>query len=177
MIPPSRPASSAGRIVDDWYPGEVPSNIRVDPTAYLGTSQIFTRFRSRVAAGLELGAHATLDHGAILDVGESGRVLIGEYAIVSSARIICDVEVVIGPHTMLAWNVVVMDSYRDARFGGPRRVVIGKNAWVGFESVILPGVTIGENSVVGARSVVVRDVPGNVIVAGNPARVLRELPR
>jgi len=176
MMPPSTPAFSAGRVVDDWYPGIVPENIVVDATAYLGTSQIFTRFKSRLPVAFELGRHATLDHGAILDMGEQARVVIGEYAIVTSARIICDLEIVIEPHAMVAWNCVLMDSYRDARFGGPKRVVIGRNAWVGFESVILPGVTIGENSVVGARSVVVEDVPANVIVAGNPARVVRALP-
>ena len=54
-------------------------------------------------------------------------------------------------------------------------VKIEKNVWIGAASLILKGVTIGENSVIGAGSVVVRDVPPNCVAAGNPARVVKEL--
>jgi acetyltransferase-like isoleucine patch superfamily enzyme len=56
-----------------------------------------------------------------------------------------------------------------------RPVRVGRNVWIGFESCVLPGVTIGEGAVVGARSVVVEDVPPYTVVAGNPARVIRRL--
>lgn len=52
---------------------------------------------------------------------------------------------------------------------------IGSNCWIGANSVILPGVTIGDNSVVAAGSVVVSDVPANVMVAGNPAKVKKQI--
>lgn len=51
--------------------------------------------------------------------------------------------------------------------------MIGKNVWVGGMAIICPGVTIGDNSVIGAGSVVVKDVPANVAVAGNPAKIIR----
>ena len=54
-------------------------------------------------------------------------------------------------------------------------VKIGNNVWIGYQSVVLKGVTIGDNSIVGANSVVTKDVPANVIVAGNPAVVVRSL--
>ena len=54
-------------------------------------------------------------------------------------------------------------------------VVIGDNVWIGGSVSILGGVTIGENSIIGAGSVVTRDIPANVIAAGNPCRVLREM--
>lgn len=54
-------------------------------------------------------------------------------------------------------------------------MVIGNNAWIGGSSVILPGVTIGNNVVVAAGSVVVKDVPDNVVVAGNPAKIIKYL--
>ena len=54
-------------------------------------------------------------------------------------------------------------------------VVIGNNVWLGINSVILKGVTIGENTVIGANSLVVRDIPANVIAAGNPCKVIKNL--
>ena len=60
----------------------------------------------------------------------------------------------------------------DVRFG---KVVIKKNAFIGVHSVILPGVTIGEGAIVGAMSLVNRDVPPNTVVAGVPARVIRTI--
>lgn len=54
-------------------------------------------------------------------------------------------------------------------------VRIGRNCWIGAGAVILPGVTIGDNTVVGAGSVVTKDLPPNVVAAGNPCRILREI--
>ena len=54
-------------------------------------------------------------------------------------------------------------------------VTIGDNVWIGENVTICPGVTIGENSVIDAGSVVVKDIPANVIAVGNPCRVLREI--
>jgi acetyltransferase-like isoleucine patch superfamily enzyme len=103
----------------------------------------------------------------------------------------------IGNYALLSWNVVLMDTYRfplgvkerrkelEILPGRPRRLAgadapakpirIESNVWIGFDSCVLPGVTIGEGSVVGARSVVVEDVPPYTVVAGNPARVMRRL--
>lgn len=57
---------------------------------------------------------------------------------------------------------------------GGLKVKIGNNVWLGYGVLVLPGVTIGENSIVGAGSVVTKDIPPNSIAAGNPARVLKE---
>src|SRR3989442_15487274 len=56
-----------------------------------------------------------------------------------------------------------------------RPIAIGNGVWIGFDSVVLPGVAIGDGAIVGARSVVTSDVPPYAIVAGNPARVIRQL--
>lgn len=54
-------------------------------------------------------------------------------------------------------------------------VIIGDNVWIGGNAVICPGVHIGNNVVIGAGSVVTKDIPDNVIVAGNPCRIIREI--
>lgn len=56
-----------------------------------------------------------------------------------------------------------------------RPVLLKKNSWIGAGAIILPGVTVGENSIVGAGSVVTKDVPDNTIVVGNPAKVVRNV--
>lgn len=57
----------------------------------------------------------------------------------------------------------------------PQAVKIKKNAWIGANATILPGITIGENSIVAADATVTKDVPNNVIVAGSPARIIKEI--
>ncbi len=68
-----------------------------------------------------------------------------------------------------------MTESTQAHSGKPGDIVIGENVRVGAHSVILPGVTIGENTAVGAGSVVTKDLPANVIAAGNPAKVMKSL--
>lgn len=63
----------------------------------------------------------------------------------------------------------------DPEFKKTGRVVIGENAFVGANCIILPGVTIGKNAIVGAGSVVTKDVPDNLVAAGNPARIIKSI--
>lgn len=62
---------------------------------------------------------------------------------------------------------------KELEFGSP--IIIEDNVWIGANAVILPGITVGKNSIVGAGAVVTKDVPENTIVAGNPAKVIREI--
>lgn len=181
----------------DWYSGRIPENVRVDETAYVETSFSFYFFRSVVPDGVTIGRGASTYLGTMFDVGTRGRVRLGECALVHGARIICDEEITVGDYALISWNVVLMDTYRvpfDARARReelervPRRqprlaaapvtgrpIRIERNVWIGFDSCVLPGVTIGEGSVVGARSVVTEDIPAYTVVAGNPARIIRRL--
>jgi len=56
-----------------------------------------------------------------------------------------------------------------------KEVILEDNVWVGANAIILKGVRIGKNSVIGAGSVVTKDVPSNVVVAGNPAKIVRDM--
>lgn len=91
-------------------------------------------------------------------------------------------KVTIGENVMLAPNVAIYTAghpiHPDSRNSGYEygiAVTIGNNVWVGGNSVINPGVTIGDNVVIGSGSVVTKDIPSNVIAAGNPCRVIREI--
>ncbi|MCI5800152.1 MAG: sugar O-acetyltransferase [Victivallales bacterium] len=93
-----------------------------------------------------------------------------------------DTDIYVGDGVLFGPNVVVAvaghpvdpDLRRKvAQFNLP--VHIGNNVWIGAGAIILPGITIGDNSVIGAGSVVTKDVPANVVAVGNPCRVLREI--
>ena len=181
----------------DWYAGRVPENVFVHEQAYLETTYSFELFQSRAARAIEIGAASSIYLGVMFDLGKNARVKIGDYVLMNGARIICDTEISIGDHCLISWNVVLMDTRRlpinpelrrtvlqQVPLSDPRRasadaesapIRIGANVWIGFDCCILPGVTMGECAIVGARSVVTADVPAYTVVAGNPARVIRKL--
>jgi acetyltransferase-like isoleucine patch superfamily enzyme len=88
--------------------------------------------------------------------------------------------VIIGDDCLIGHNVVIAtlnhDLSPDRRADmHPAPVVIGRNVWIGSNATVLAGVTIGDNAVVAAASVVTKDVPANTIVVGSPARVVRSV--
>ena len=96
--------------------------------------------------------------------------------------IIDDMDVYIGNQVMIGPNVTICTTghpvyplYREMGAHYSLPIHIGNKVWIGANSVVLPGVTIGDNSVIGAGSIVTRDIPANVVAVGNPCRVLREI--
>lgn len=111
-----------------------------------------------------------------------GRITIGDYVLISpGCRISACHEITIGDSTMMANGVYITDSDWHTIYDRVKRpeeatpVTIGKNVWLGDHCTILKGVSIGDNSIVGSKAIVTRDVPANVIVAGNPARIVKQL--
>ena len=93
-----------------------------------------------------------------------------------------DTHIYVGDHTMFAPNVTlataahpIAPEYRVYQYQYNLPIHIGKNCWLGAGVIVLPGVTIGDNSVIGAGSVVTKDIPANVVAVGNPCRVMREI--
>ena len=117
---------------------------------------------------------------AALIVGS--RVTIGYQNTISVAQ-----RVEIGDDTMLAPNVQIYDNtnhplsparrlrHEPISLDEAAAVSIGRNVWIGTGAIIMRGVTIGDNAVVGAASVVTKSVPPNTLVAGNPARIIKQL--
>lgn len=93
-----------------------------------------------------------------------------------------DSHIYVGDYTMLGPNVVIataghpiLPELREKAYQYNMPIHIGRNCWIGAGALIMPGVTIGDNTVIGAGSVVTKDIPANVVALGNPCRVLREI--
>jgi acetyltransferase-like isoleucine patch superfamily enzyme len=87
-------------------------------------------------------------------------------------------QIVLGDNVVCGANTLITDSDwhpEDPRAGVPAPVILGSNVWLGVNATVLKGVRIGDNSVVGACSVVTRDIPSNVFAAGNPCRVIKPM--
>jgi acetyltransferase-like isoleucine patch superfamily enzyme len=136
----------------------------------------------RTGGTIELGSRVLLWPGVKLSVdsadGSSARVRIGDRTSIGDrTEIHCGREVSIGARCAIAWDVVILDrDYHALDAGGEqcRAVTIGDHVWIGCRAIVLKGVTIGAGAVVAAGAVVTDDVPERALVAGNPARVVRE---
>lgn len=138
------------------------------------------------------GEYQQLMHAIFPEMGEGSRVSaplsgvrfhnvrIGRNVIVMPGCLMMSAGgITIEDGAMIAANVQLISNNHDLyerQVITCRPVRIGKNAWIGAGATILPGVTIGDNAVVGAASVVTRDVAPDTIVAGNPARFIKRFP-
>ena len=137
---------------------------------------------------LELGEHVLFEPGVWLSLVQGGRLRMGDHSGLNRGVFVSASELVeIGAHSKVGnWSFITDGHHRygdlDRPFTwqgmvskGPTR--IGENVWVGVGSAIMGGVTIGDRCIIGANSVVTRDVPSYTICAGAPARVIREIDR
>lgn len=93
-----------------------------------------------------------------------------------------DTHIYVGDYTMIGPNVTIATAghpicpeLRQKGYQYNMPVHVGKNCWLGAGVIIVPGVTIGDNTVIGAGSIVTKDIPGGVVAVGNPCKVLREV--
>lgn len=111
------------------------------------------------------------------------HVHLGDYVYANfNFTVVDDTHVYIGAHTMFGPNVTlataghpVLPALREKAYQFNMPIHIGENCWFGAGVIVLPGVTIGKNVVVGAGSIVTKDLPDNVVAVGNPCHVLREI--
>ncbi|WMQ64035.1 sugar O-acetyltransferase [Imtechella halotolerans] len=111
------------------------------------------------------------------------NIITGEGVFFNFNCVVLDVmEVNIGSKTMFGPNVQIYTAthpldykIRNTGLEYAKPITIGENVWVGGSVVICPGITIGDNSIIGAGSVVTKSIPANVIAAGNPCKVIRNL--
>lgn len=186
------------RVEQDWWAHPIPENVVWGEGFYLETAQSFRHFRAKQRDAVKIGKHVSCYAGCSFALGVKGTCSIGDYSLVNGALIMAEERIEIGAYCLISWNVGIADSdfhpiepaqrrqdalalapYLKDRPARPAirtaPVIIQDNVWIGMNAVILKGVTIGENSVVAAGSVVTKSVPPNVVVAGNPAVVVKEL--
>lgn len=109
----------------------------------------------------------------------ASHVHVGNHVLINSGfKCMSAGQVYIDDRAEIAMNVTIITNnhdFYDRDILTIKDVHICRNVWIGAGAIILPGVTIGENSIVGAGSIVTKDVPANTIVAGNPAKPIRKL--
>ncbi len=113
----------------------------------------------------------------------AGHVHFGDHIYCNfGVTMVDDTHIYVGDHTMFGPHVTVataghpiLPELREKGYQYNAPVRIGKNCWIGAGALILPGVTVGDNVVIGAGSVVTKDLPSNVVAVGNPCRILREI--
>jgi maltose O-acetyltransferase len=129
----------------------------------------------QLGEGSEIKPPLRCDYGYRIRVGARTFVNYGLVALdVASIEIGDDVQ--IGPNVQLLTPThPVEPEARRAKWEAAEPIAIEGNVWLGGGVIVLPGVTIGENTVVGAGSIVTKDLPPNVVAAGNPARVVRSI--
>lgn len=117
-------------------------------------------FEDYIKLGMKVGNNCSIQPGLIVDVSHCWLIEIGD-------------NVVIAPHVyLLAHDTSTKEHTGYTKIG---RINIKKNAFIGARTTVMPGVTIGENSIIGANSVVIETIPDDVVAAGNPAKVICSL--
>ena len=138
-------------------------------------SNILAKLIPDAGTGLWLQPPFYCDYGTNIKTGE--KVFFNFNCVVLDVA-----QVTIGSRTLFGPNVQIYTAthplnYRERASGleYAKPITIGEDVWVGGSAVICPGVTIGDRSVIGAGSVVTKDIPANVLAAGNPCKVIRSL--
>jgi len=148
---------------------------RSAPEDSAGRRAVLQELLGAIGTDTEIRPPLYCDYGSHIRIGVRVFVNCGLVALDVATITIGD-DVKIGPNVQLLTPTHPIDAdLRRAKWEAAEPIVIEDNAWLGGGAIVLPGVTIGENAVVGAGAVVTKSVPANVVVAGNPARVIRSL--
>lgn len=144
---------------------------RFSPAKAFGLRRAILRaFGAKISATAQIHSSVKIFHPWLLSVGEHTTVA-GEVVVYNLGPID------IGDHTIISQQTFLCAGTHDYTIANlPLQrppIKIGSGVWIAMQAFICPGVTIGDNTVVGARSVVTSDLPPNVVAAGNPARVIK----
>jgi maltose O-acetyltransferase len=149
----------------------------VDPTDHATRRALLEELLGSFGEGSEIRPPFHCDYGYQTSFGARSFANWGLVSLDVATVTVGD-DVQLGPHVqLLTATHPVQAGPRRAKWEAAAPIVVGDNVWLGGGVVVLPGVTIGADTVVGAGAVVTRDLPPGVVAVGNPARVVREVPR
>ena len=175
---------------------EMKAKQKLNKFVKLGSGSQVSHRRLTVKEGctVNIGENSLIEGRIIFDK-ENATVKIGSRTYIGNSLLVCASSITVGDDILMAWGITIVDHNSHSVFWCERKddviswihgrkdwshvvcapVTIGNKAWIGFNVIILKGVTIGEGAVVAAGSVVTKDVPPYTIVAGNPAKVVRHV--
>ncbi len=166
-----------------FYPKIGPDMFLTHWLLYMSATRLWFQKRKlkEIGSGSEIRPYVTLNGTDRIIIGRN--VVVKPGCIISTspgngALIEIEDDVLFGPNVSIyAHDHLYADTSTPIRNQGLRQgaVRVKRGAWLGVNSVILPGVTIGKSSVVGAGAIVTRDVPDGSVVAGNPARIIKHI--
>ncbi len=182
----------------DWFDVGLPENVKLHESSYIDSSYGFAMFCSDAAPAFQIGkASGCYDKATFFGSGEA-KISIGEFTIIQGSFFYCHDSISIGDHCMISWSAVLLDGWVDGNVTlndrrqllqaaavdqnralqitiSPAPITVGNNVWIGFGSVIMPGVKIGRGSIIGCKSFIEEDVPEYAVVKGSPATIIRYL--
>ena len=142
----------------------------LDIAAYL-----LAQVLGHVGEGVDIRPPLRVDYGHNISIGDGSWVNYG-MTVLDVAPVAIGTDVLIGPNCSLYTAIHPTEpGPRRAKWESSAPITLEDNVWLGGSVVVCPGVTIGENSIIGAGAVVTRDIPANCIAVGNPARVIKDL--
>ncbi|GIF16075.1 maltose O-acetyltransferase [Actinoplanes teichomyceticus] len=137
--------------------------------------RLLAELLGEVGEGVEIRPPLRVDYGAHIRIGARTFANFGLIALdVAPITIGADVQIGTNVQLLTPTHPIEPGPRRD-KWEAAKPITIGDNVWLGSGAIVLPGITIGANTVVGAGAVVTRDLPANVVAAGNPARVVRTI--
>ena len=153
---------------------------------FRGWTSFFVSPKSKIVIGSKASFnsspytnHIGLNHRCIIALHtDSSYLRVGDNVGMSSSTINCWKSIIIGDNVRIGANCTIMDSdfhLDDSRVGNPKEIVIEDNVWLGANVVVLKGVHIGNNTIVGMNSVVTKSIPANCIAAGNPCKIIKKI--
>lgn len=172
------------------------------PSSNISSLNISVRRPLENKVYMNIGQDSVVNGDFVFEI-EEGNITIGNRSFIGGGLFICIDEIEIGNDVMIAWGCTFIDNnshslvwsqrkddviswkkgidekkmgaYKDWKDIKRGKIKIKDKAWIGFNSIILKGVSIGEGAIIGAGSVVTKDVPDWTVVAGNPAVVIRNI--
>lgn len=172
------------KLEHDWFSQPLPNNVRIGNRSWVYSSYAFVHYGSKRPAGVQIGNDTGVYHGTFFDLGPDGAVLVGDYCSLVGVIFATNGSIEIGKYTLIAHEVVIGDhawaspQSSDSGIKSPKcgsTIRIGESVWIGARAILLGDLTVGDNVIIGAGTVVTDHVPANSICVGNPMRILNEL--